>query len=176
MSNVRTNKIAQDNEPTVSGLALITVNDPEQGFSPGAALWNVLEAQYSNQICRFEISRKASLLGDCLAGHSTALIVDSTSNGTKCGTVSLVDLSVSNKGEMRLEIPSNHGKLIAGELKRFRKNGNLPERLLLLGVEGPPQDAQAKTVSSTVAEYVPLSTASLILSTLLETLRTKFAS
>lgn len=173
MNQVNAHNCRRDTSPEVNGLAMITVTDPEQEFDPGSDLWKALEERSSNHICKFEISKPGICLGGCLSRHNAALIVDSTSNGTKCGTVSLVDLSLLNEKDSRQEIPSSHGRLIASELSRIRKDGNLPQRVLLLGIEGPAENP-SEAVST--IERIPLNTASLILSTLLETFGKRIAS
>lgn len=176
MNAVKAHNCTRDTSPGVNGLAMITVNDPEQMFNPGSDLWSALVGHSSEHICRFEISKPGVCRGDCLSRHNIALIVDSTSNGTKCGTVSLVDLSLLNEKDTRGEIPSSHGQLIARELNRIRSEGNLPQRVLLLGIEGPTDNHAESPDQTSTNKCVPLSTASLILSTLLSTFGQRIAS
>jgi|AGTN01.1.fsa_nt_gi Hydrogenase maturation protease. len=168
MKTLETNKCCHHGLSEPGGVAVITLSDPERDSSFGEALCNELDSSKLNGVCRFDVSYLEQHLGDYLCGHSAALIIDSTDNGTKAGTVSLLDLGLPKDKCKKMQVPSSHGTVIASELSRVHEQGNFPDRVILLGVESPYNNR-----SESEATRCPLTTIAVILSTLLETLNRK---
>jgi Ni,Fe-hydrogenase maturation factor len=170
MKSLESNRCSSHEPSEPGGVAVITLRDPERDSSFGEVLCDELDKSKLNHVCRFDVSNLEQHLGDCLSGHNTALIIDSTENGTRSGTVSLLDLGLLKEKCHKADIPSSHGTVIASELKRVHEQGNFPNRVILLGVESP-----YKNRSESEATQFPLSNVAVILSTLLETLNRKSA-
>jgi hydrogenase maturation protease len=118
------------------GLALITVGNPlrcDDGIAE--LLCDTLPPSCLKNVCRYDIASSAWRLGECLAGHKAAIIVDATCNGTTYGTISLVDLNMALFRNSRLEVNSCYGFSLLDELRLVKQSMELPKRLMLFGVE-----------------------------------------
>lgn len=132
--------------PQPGGLALITIGHAIAGKNgDGTDLYEALSAESLGGFCRFDLGSYTSFLADCLHNHKAAIIVDSTSDGTAPGTVSLIDVSAITDGASPINIQSSHGASIAEELRVAQKLGSVPKRIILFGLE---------TAGSSTARYL----------------------
>jgi hydrogenase maturation protease len=121
------------------GVALITVGKSLRGDNGiAAALSRCLPEHLSKKVCRFNLGSYTGFLEDCLNCHKATIIIDSTSNGTTPGTVSILDISHILDQTALLNRRTCHGFSFDRELqlakKRDRKEG-LPARVIFFGVE-----------------------------------------
>lgn len=119
--------------PEASGLVLITIGGSLKGI--GSALCNCLSASVKRDICRFDLDASTGGLDQCLAGHSAAIIIDCTQNGTTSGTISIMDLAAMLDRATIINVGSCHGFSLADELRIAKNRGTLPKRLIFFGVE-----------------------------------------
>lgn len=118
------------------GLALITIGNQLKGeHDIAAALCDILPEADIKDVCRFDLGSYTGFLADCLAGHKAAIIIDSTSNGTAAGTMSIVDLSLALDRAKPPIIQSRHGASLVDELRLTKQAGKLPKRIIFFGVE-----------------------------------------
>jgi len=162
---------AKGGEP--GDLALITIGSAfrgDQGIAP--ALCNVLSDRMLVGVCRFDLGSHIGFLPDCLANHKAAIIVDSTINGTRPGTVSILDLGTVLDQNTPINITSSHGLSIVEELRSARKNRNLPKRIIFFGVE-VGQIASSNGLSRDLQRKLPglVDSLSLLVAKALETLK-----
>ncbi|MBY0552499.1 MAG: hydrogenase maturation protease [Candidatus Obscuribacterales bacterium] len=121
-----------------AGLVIITIGNPlraDDGIA--AALCNALPLPSLQGVCRFDLGVSTSRIGECLAGHKAAIIIDATciGNGTGPGTVTLVDLNAAINKRTPMEIKSCHGFSLFDELRLAKTTMELPKRMILFGVE-----------------------------------------
>ncbi len=119
-----------------NGLALITIGNSLRGDGGvAAALSHCLPEHLAREVCRFDLGSYSGVLQECLIYHKAAIIIDSTSNDTAPGTVSIVDVShILDQTEL-LNLRSCHGFSLSEEMRSAKKRGRLPKRIIFFGVE-----------------------------------------
>jgi len=155
------------------GLAMITIGDSFRGDDGVAyALCKLLPKSTLQDVCQFHLGTHTEHLATCLQNHKGAIIVDSTSNGTAPGTVTILDLGAVVALATPLNIQSCHGLLLADELRIAKKLATLPERLIFFGIEVDRVERDAR-LSSAVREKLPRleRNLSLLIASVLETLK-----
>ena len=155
------------------GLALITIGNSLRGDDGiASALCDALPSAATADACRFDLGSYTGHLADCLPGHSAAIIIDATRNGTAPGTVSLADLGASSDITSPLNIRSCHGFSLADELRLAKRLSQLPERIVFFGVEVSNVDWSDK-VTPTLEKILPqlVNKLSVLVSQMQETLK-----
>ncbi|PWT98646.1 MAG: hypothetical protein C5B53_06470 [Candidatus Melainabacteria bacterium] len=115
------------------GLVLIAIEDSQKSFLGN--LCNTPSQPSLENICKFKIRADAEDLATYLKGHKAAIIIDSASDGSAPGTISLMDLGAMLEKSTPLKIGSRHGFYLARQLRELKKSGQLPERMIFFGVE-----------------------------------------
>ncbi|MFA7339933.1 MAG: hydrogenase maturation protease [Candidatus Obscuribacterales bacterium] len=139
------------------GLALVTIGNSLRGDDGIAQrVCDALEPALLARVCRFDLGTFTNLLGDCLAGHHSAVIVDATKSGTAAGNISITDLSVMASGSWAapLKCPSSHGLSLLDELILTNGRIALPKQIILFGVEVSDVDWAAQ-LSPTLEKCLP---------------------
>ena len=142
-------------------LVLVSVGNVLRGDDGVAqAICQELPDQVLDNVCRFDLGSYTNLLIDCLSGHDSAIIVDSTFSGAEPGTVTIIDLKpiISTRSEMLLQ--SCHGFSIVDELQLARWRGLLPGNMLFFGIEVANVD-WGEGLSETLRRKLPDLTAEL---------------
>lgn len=157
-----------------SGLCIITIGNNLRG-DDGIAMkiCDKLPPTLADDVCRFDLGTYTSYLGSCLQGHKAAIIIDSTSNSCTPGSITIVDLKAyleDQKGSP-LGVKTTHGFSLVDELKLLSEVSELPDRLMLLGVE--VKDVNSEKVSPALQSKVPqlVSNLSFLVERILETLK-----
>lgn len=117
-------------------LALVAIGNVLRGDDGVAqAVCKALSKPMLDRVCRYELGSYTNLLIECLSGHESAIIIDSTCSGAEPGTTTIIDLKpiISTRSEMLLH--SCHGFSLVDELQLARWRGLLPENMLFFGVE-----------------------------------------
>ncbi len=139
------------------GLALVTIGNSLRGDDGIAQrVCDALAPDILARVCRFDLGTFTNLLGDCLAGHYSAVIVDATKSGTVAGNISITDLSVMASGSWAapLKCPSSHGLSLVDELILTNGRIALPKQIILFGVEVSDVDWAAQ-LSPTLEKCLP---------------------
>lgn len=137
------------------GLAVVTIGNPLRGDDGVAtAICSAMPEATTRDVCRFDLGTYTGFLGDCLSGHKAAIIIDSTSNGTAPGTVSILDLGTLLDRTAPLALRSCHGFSLADELRLAKKHAHLPKRIIFFGVEIADIDWNEK-LSPALQEQLP---------------------
>lgn len=155
------------------GLALITIGNTLRSDDGAASyLCDALSAHVLNGVCRFDLGSYTGFLADCLAGHKAAIIIDSTSNGNRPGTVSIIDLGAMVSKSTPMNISSCHGFSLADELRLAEKHNKLPKRIIFFGVEISKADWN-EHLSNALKDTIPVlvSNLSLLITKVVETLK-----
>lgn len=119
-----------------SGLVIITIGNPLRGDDGlSRALCDSLPPALSKAVCRFDLGNYTNFIGDCLHGHSAAIIIDATQTGSAPGTVSLINLKEYADARHTLEVKASHGLSLADELRIAASSQTLPAKILFFGVE-----------------------------------------
>lgn len=157
-----------------SGLCLITVGNTLRGDDGIAVkLCDKLPEPVLNDICRFDLGPYTSYLGACLHGHKGAIIIDATLNTGTPGSITMIDLNalIEDDGKINTIIKSTHGFSLVDELRALKEISELPERLILLGVE--TGNVNSESISPMLQAKLPqlVSNLPFIVARILETLK-----
>jgi hydrogenase maturation protease len=123
------------NGTSCTGVALITLGNPlrcDDGIA--AAVCNAVAKPILNCVCRFDLDCYQSLIGECLNGHTGALIVDATARGIPVGSITAIDLSTGMENANQLLTASCHGFSFVDELRFLNRDGKA-RNLRFLGIE-----------------------------------------
>ncbi|HEY9715692.1 MAG TPA: hydrogenase maturation protease [Chroococcales cyanobacterium] len=130
------NQCSHNLEDSQAGLALVTIgNSLRSDDGVALALCDALPHRIKSTICRFDLGSHIEHLAACLKGHHSAVVVDSTQNGSEPGTVSILNLALLLESTSPLRVESCHGLSLADELRLAKREVRLPDRLIFFGIE-----------------------------------------
>ncbi len=154
-NSVKQERCKHSTQVDPSGLVLLTIGNSLRGDDGMAAmLCDMLPSSSLKEVCRFDLGLHTSLIAECLSGHKAAIIIDSTSNGTAPGTVSIVDLAILVERTSPINIGSCHGLSVADELRLAKRTQRLPKRMVFFGVE-ISEVAWSQKLSSSLERNLP---------------------
>lgn len=138
-----------------SGLALVTIgNALRSDDGIGQAVHGALPKSLLKEICYFDLGPYTYFLVDCLRGHSSAIIIDSTIEDHPPGTLTILDLQEVVAANSPLKCEFSHGFSLIDELRVGSWRGLLPGKILFVGVEAASTD-WSDQLSDALAEKLP---------------------
>jgi len=123
------------------GLALVTIGNPlraDDGI--GMAVCDALPPDILNETCRFDLGSFTYFLIDCMVGHKSAIVIDSTMSENPAGSVIVLDLAEVLSARSPLKLHFSHGFSLLDELRVGQWRGLLPEKLFFVGIEAASTD------------------------------------
>lgn len=144
------------NDPTnKAGLAVIAIgNSLRTDDGAGQALLKTAGETVAGDCCSFVLGTKVQFLPDCLTGHRAGIIIDAMYSGLQPGASTVIDLHSVLKNEKETTIDSCHGLSLIDELKLASLKNDLPEKLLLFGIEAESDD-WGQGISRAVKDMLP---------------------
>ena len=101
----------------------------------GLAVARLLRPALSAEVTVVEVNDNATSLMDHLAGHDVAIIIDAAQSASPPGTIHRYDASENPLPESQSR-QSTHGITLGSILELARLQGELPNKVLVFGIEG----------------------------------------
>lgn len=123
-------------EKQKAGITLVTIGNPlRKDDAIGQIIAQELPTLVREELCCFDIESYSQFLLDCLAFHEIAVIVDATKYHGHAGEINIIDLGEVLENNKTLKVESCHGLSFVDELKMFKNNYQLPDKLYFFGIE-----------------------------------------